>query len=134
MEIQHTLTAHHPSLPARLLHARHDPADGNSSLPTRCSRTAEGDEITVGTSIHVEHRVASGIGTRVRGGGGRGSIGGKLRTPCVFPLATVRRRLAEGRLGVTVVSVAKFRPGSRRGLCRSGARTCLHRQPSGATS
>jgi predicted thioesterase len=65
VEFQHTLTAHHPSLPPvystpdmiRLMETA-----AFHALQPYC----EGDEITVGTSIHVEHRAASGIGTHVR--------------------------------------------------------------------
>jgi len=65
VEFQHTLTAHHPALP---------PVYSTPNM-IRLMETAafvalqpfcEGDEITVGTSIHVEHRAASGIGTRVK--------------------------------------------------------------------
>src|SRR5207253_9229193 len=65
VEFQHTLTAHHPTLtpvystPAmvRLM----ETAAFNALQPY-----CEDDEITVGTSIHVEHRAASGIGARIK--------------------------------------------------------------------
>src|SRR5437660_12903779 len=65
VEFEHTLTAHHPSLPPvystpdmiRLMETA-----AFHALQPFC----EGDEITVGTAIHVEHRAASGIGTRVK--------------------------------------------------------------------
>lgn len=61
---EHTLTAHHPELPPvystpdmiRLMETA-----AFHALQPYCD---EG-EITVGTAIHVEHRAASGIGTRV---------------------------------------------------------------------
>src|ERR1700685_77266 len=65
VEFKHTLTSHHPELPPvystpdmiRLMgtaafHALHP--DG------------AGAELAVGTAIHVEHRAASGIGSRIR--------------------------------------------------------------------
>src|SRR5437899_4229170 len=65
VEFKHTLTAHHPELPPvystpdmiRLM----ETAAFNALQPY-----CEGDEITVGTSINVEHRAASGIGARIR--------------------------------------------------------------------
>src|SRR5256885_15608060 len=64
VEFKHTLTSHHPELP---------PVSSTPDM-IRLMETAafralqpycEGDEITVGTSIHVEHRAASGIGSRI---------------------------------------------------------------------
>ncbi len=65
VEFQHTLTAHHPTLPPvystpdmiRLM----ETAAFNALQPY-----CEDDEISVGTSIHVEHRAASGIGARIK--------------------------------------------------------------------
>src|ERR1700752_5120926 len=64
-EFQHTLTAHHPALPPvystpdmiRLM---------ETGAFVALQPFIEGDEITVGASIQVEHRAASGIGTRVK--------------------------------------------------------------------
>ena len=64
VEFKHTLTAHHPELPPvystpdmiRLMEIA-----AFAALQPYC----EGDEITVGTSINIEHRAASGIGARV---------------------------------------------------------------------
>jgi fluoroacetyl-CoA thioesterase len=65
VEFKHTLTAHHPELPPvystpdmiRLMETA-----AFHALQPFC----EGDEITVGTAINVEHRAASGIGARIR--------------------------------------------------------------------
>ena len=65
VEFKHTLTSHHPELPPvystpdmiRLMETA-----AFHALQPYC----EGDEITVGTSIHVEHRAASGIGARIK--------------------------------------------------------------------
>jgi len=64
VEFKHTLTTHHPKLPSvystpdmiRLMEVA-----AFQALQPYC----EEDEITVGTSIHVEHRAACGIGARV---------------------------------------------------------------------
>src|SRR5437763_16940576 len=61
---EHTLTARHPELPPvystpdmiRLMETA-----AFHALQPYC----EGDEITVGTSIHIRHRAASGIGARI---------------------------------------------------------------------
>src|SRR5213082_1987235 len=63
--IEHTLNAHHPQLPPvystpdmiRLMETA-----AFHALHPYC----EGDEITVGTAINVEHRAASGIGAKIR--------------------------------------------------------------------
>ena len=65
VEFKHTLTSHHPELPPvystpdmiRLMETA-----AFHALQPYC----EGDEITVGTAIHVEHRAASGIGAHIK--------------------------------------------------------------------
>jgi fluoroacetyl-CoA thioesterase len=65
VEFQHTLTSRNAQLPPvystpdmiRLMEIA-----AFKALQPYC----EGDEITVGTAIHVEHRAASGVGARVR--------------------------------------------------------------------
>jgi fluoroacetyl-CoA thioesterase len=65
VEFKHTLAAHHPELPPvystpdmiRLMEAA-----AFLALQPYC----EGDEITVGTVINIQHRAASGIGAQIR--------------------------------------------------------------------
>src|ERR1700693_2238866 len=65
VEFKHTLTSHHPELPPvystpdmiRLMETA-----AFLALQPYC----EGDEITVGTSINIEHRAASPIGAHIR--------------------------------------------------------------------
>jgi predicted thioesterase len=65
VEFKHTLTAHHPQLPPvystpdmiRLMETA-----AFHALHPYC----EGDEITVGTAINIEHRAASGIGAHIQ--------------------------------------------------------------------
>src|SRR5260370_24865788 len=65
VELKHTLAAHHPELPPvystpdmiRLMETA-----AFHALQPYC----EGDEITVGTSINIQHRAASGIGAHIR--------------------------------------------------------------------
>jgi len=106
VEFQHTLTSHHPELPPvystpdmiRLMETA-----GFAALQPYC----EGDEITVGTAINVEHRAASGIGSRVKAEAVLESFDGKFYVLRV----SARDELQEiGRGTVTraVVSVGKF--------------------------
>ena len=106
VEFKHTLTAHHPELPPvystpdmiRLMEMA-----AFHALQPYC----EGDEITVGTSIHIEHRAASGIGARVRAEAVLESFDGKFYTVRV----TARDQSLEigrGTVGRAVVSVGKF--------------------------
>jgi fluoroacetyl-CoA thioesterase len=106
VEFKHTLTAHHPELPPvystpdmiRLMETA-----AFHALQPYC----EGDEITVGTSIHIEHRAASGIGARVRAEAVLESFDGKFYTVRV----TARDESLEigrGTVGRAVVSMGKF--------------------------
>ena len=65
VEFEHTLTSHHPELPPV-----YSTPDMIRLMETAAFRAlqpyCEGDEITVGTSISIEHRAASGIGARSR--------------------------------------------------------------------
>lgn len=67
----------------------------------------EGDEITVGTSIHIEHRAASGIGSRIKAEAVLESFDGRFFTLRV----TARddsREIGRGAVGRAIVSVSKF--------------------------
>src|ERR1700733_15088892 len=65
VEFKHTLSAHHPQLPPV-----YSTPDMIRLMETAAFRAlqpyCEGDEITVGTSINVQHRAASGIGAHIR--------------------------------------------------------------------
>ena len=106
VEFHHTLTAHHPTLPPvystpdmiRLMETA-----AFYALQPYC----EGDEITVGTAINVEHRSASAIGARVKAEAVLEAFDGKFYTVRV----TARDDLQEigrGTVGRAVVSVGKF--------------------------
>jgi fluoroacetyl-CoA thioesterase len=105
VEFKHTLTAHHPELP---------PVYSTPDM-IRLMETAafhvlqpycEGDEITVGTSIHIEHRAASGIGSRIKAEAMLESFDGR------FTLRVTARddtqEIGRGTVGRAVVSVSKF--------------------------
>ena len=113
VEFEHTLTAHHPSLPEvystpdmiRLMETA-----AFHALQPYC----EGDEITVGTSIQVEHRVASGIGTRVKAEAVVESFDGRFYTVRVSA-SDGSQEIGRGTVGRAVVHVAKFAARVRKG-------------------
>jgi predicted thioesterase len=106
VKFEHTLTAHHPQLP---------PVYSTPDM-IRLMETAafyalhpfcEGDEITVGTSINVEHCAACGIGAKVRAEAIVESFDGRFYTVRVSARDTVRE-IGRGTVDRAVVSVEKF--------------------------
>jgi len=106
VEFKHTLTAHRPELPPvystpdmiRLMETA-----AFQALQPYC----EGDEITVGTAIHVEHRAASGIGAQVRAEAVLEAFDGKFYTVRVTAQDDVRE-IGRGTVERAVVSLGKF--------------------------
>jgi len=106
VEFKHTLTAHHPELPPvystpdmiRLMEVA-----AFHALQPYC----EGDEITVGTAIHVEHRAASGLGAKVKAEATLESFDGRFYTVRVVAHDDTQE-LGHGTVGRAVVSVGKF--------------------------
>src|SRR5690242_20190730 len=106
VEFKHTLTAHHPKLPPvystpdmiRLMETA-----AFHALQPYC----EGDEISVGTSIHVEHRAASGIGTQVKAEAMVELFDGRFYTVRVSA-NDGNQEIGRGTVGRAVVSVSKF--------------------------
>jgi predicted thioesterase len=113
VEFEHTLTAHDSRLPPvystpdmiRLMETA-----AFLALQPYC----EGDEISVGTSIHVEHRAASGIGARIKAGATLESFDGRFYTLQVSAQDDVRE-IGRGTVGRAVVSVGKLREKMKRG-------------------
>ena len=103
---EHTLTSHHPELPPvystpdmiRLMETA-----AFHALQPYC----EGDEITVGTAIHVEHRAASGIGANVRAEASLESFDGRFYLLRVTA-RDERQEIGRGTVSRAVVSVGKF--------------------------
>ncbi len=106
VELRHTLAAHHPELPPvystpdmiRLMETA-----SFQALQPFCD---EG-EITVGISIHVEHRAASGLGMQVRAEAELESFDGR------FYVMRVRahdgtQEIGRGTVGRAVVHVPTF--------------------------
>jgi fluoroacetyl-CoA thioesterase len=106
VSFNHTLTAHHPDLPPvystpdmiRLMETA-----AFLALQPYC----EGDEITVGTAIHVEHRAASGIGANVRAEATLESYDGRFYTVRVVA-HDATQEIGRGTVGRAVVSIGKF--------------------------
>lgn len=102
----HTLTSHHPELPPvystpdmiRLMETA-----AFHALQPYC----EGDEITVGTSINIEHRAASGIGARVKAEAVLESFDGRFYTLRVTARDDAQE-IGRGTVGRAVVSIGKF--------------------------
>ena len=103
---EHTLTSHHPELPPvystpdmiRLMETA-----AFHALQPHC----EGDEITVGTSINVEHRAASGVGAQIKAEAVLESFDGRFYTLRVSARDDVQE-IGRGTVGRAVVSVGKF--------------------------
>lgn len=106
VEFKHTLTAHHPQLPPvystpdmiRLMETA-----AFHALQPYC----EGDEITVGTSINIQHRAASGIGAHVRAEAILESFDGRFYTVRVTARDD-KQEIGRGTVGRAVVSIGKF--------------------------
>lgn len=106
VEFEHTLTSHHPELPPvystpdmiRLMETA-----AFQALQPFC----EGDEITVGTSINIEHRAASGIGARIKAEAVLESFDGRFYTVRVTARDDAQE-IGRGTVGRAVISVGKF--------------------------
>ena len=106
VEFKHTLSAHHPELPPvystpdmiRLMETA-----AFHALHPYC----EGDEITVGTAINVEHRAASGIGAKIHVDAVLESFDGKFYVVRVTAWDDVQE-IGRGTVGRAVVSVGRF--------------------------
>src|ERR1700730_13827501 len=105
-EFEPTLPSHHPELPPvystpdmiRLMETA-----AFHALQPYC----EGDEITVGTSIHIRHRAASGIGAPIIAEAVLHSFGGRFRVVRESARDDLQE-IGSGTVGRAVVSTAKF--------------------------
>jgi fluoroacetyl-CoA thioesterase len=106
VKFEHTLTAHHPQLPP--VYSTPDMIRLMETAAFHALRPfCDGDEITVGTSINVEHRAASGIGAKVRAEAIVESFDGRFYTVRVSARDDVRE-IGRGTVSRAVVSVGKF--------------------------
>ena len=106
VEFKHTLTSHHSELPPV-----YSTPDMIRLIETAAFRAlqpfCEGDEITVGTAINVEHRAASLVGARIRAEAVVEAFDGKFYTVRVTAWDN-QREIGRGTVGRAVVSVGKF--------------------------
>jgi predicted thioesterase len=106
VELKHTLAAHHPELPPV-----YSTPDMIRLMETACFHTlqpfCDDGEITVGISIHVEHRAASGIGMRVRAQAELESFDGRFYTMRVTA-DDGSQEIGRGTVGRAVVHVPSF--------------------------
>jgi predicted thioesterase len=106
VEFEHTLTAHHPQLPPvystpdmiRLMETA-----AFLALQPYC----EGDEITVGTSINIQHRAASGVGAHIKAEAVLESFDGRFYTLRVTARDDVQE-IGRGTVGRALVSMGNF--------------------------
>jgi predicted thioesterase len=103
---ENTLTSHHPELPPvystpdmiRLMETA-----AFHALQPYC----EGDEITVGSSINIEHRAASGVGAHIKAEAVLESFDGRFYTLRVTARDD-QQEIGRGTVGRAVVSIGKF--------------------------
>ena len=67
----------------------------------------EGDEISVGTSIHIEHRAASGIGAHIKAEAVLESFDGRFYTLGVTACDDLQE-IGRGTVGRAIISVGRF--------------------------
>jgi predicted thioesterase len=106
VEWKHTLSAHHPELPPV-----YSTPDMIRLMEMACFYAlqpfCEDGEITVGISIHVEHRAASGVGTHIRADAELESFDGRFYTMRVRA-SDGTQEIGGGTVGRAVVHVPSF--------------------------
>jgi len=106
VEHKHTLTSHFKQLPPV-----YSTPDMVRLMETACFLAlqpfAEGDEITVGTKIDVEHRAATPLGAKVTAEAVMESFDGRFYTMRVRAWDD-RQEIGRGTVGRAFVSVGKF--------------------------
>ncbi len=106
VELKHTLADHHPELPPV-----YSTPDMIRLMETACFNAlqpfCDEGEITVGISIHVEHRAASGIGMRIRAVAELESFDGRFYIMRVTA-HDGSQEIGRGTVGRAVVHVPSF--------------------------
>jgi fluoroacetyl-CoA thioesterase len=106
VEFKHTLTAHHEQLPPvystpdmiRLMETA-----AFHALQPYC----EGDEISVGTSINIQHRAASGVGAQIVAEAELESFDGRFYILRVSACDDTQE-IGRGTVGRAIVTISKF--------------------------
>ena len=106
VEFEHTLTSHHPELPA--VYSTPDMIQlmetaAFHALQPYCER----GEITVGTAINVEHRAACGIGANIKAEASLESINGRFYVLRVTA-RDLTQEIGRGTVSRAVVEVTRF--------------------------
>jgi fluoroacetyl-CoA thioesterase len=106
VELKHTLAAHHPQLPPV-----YSTPDMIRLMETACFHAlqpfCDDGEITVGISIHVEHRAASGVGMQIHARAELESFDGRFYTMRVYA-HDGSQEIGRGTVGRAVVHVPSF--------------------------
>ena len=117
VEFKHTLTEHHPALPPV-----YSTPDMIRLMETACFHAlqsyAEDGEITVGTAVYVQHRAATGIGSRVRARAEMESFDGRfyimrvsawvIADPSPDQPEAPKKEIGRGTINRAVIRVADF--------------------------
>ena len=107
VEFKHTLTAHHPELPPV-----YSTPDMIRLMETAAFHAlhpfSEPGELTVGTHINVEHRLASGIGVRVKAEATVESIEGRFYTLRVVARDHNGEEIGRGTVGRSFIHLESF--------------------------
>jgi fluoroacetyl-CoA thioesterase len=106
VELRHTLAAHHPELPPV-----YSTPDMIRLMETACFHAlqpfCDEGEISVGISVHVEHRAASGIGVKIRAEAELESFDGRFYIMRVLAHDGTQE-IGRGTVGRAVVHVPSF--------------------------
>jgi len=106
VEFKHTLAAHRPELPP-VYSTPHMIGLMETAAFQALQPYCEGDEITVGTSINIQHRAASGIGAHIQAQATLESFDGRFYTFRVTARDDAQE-IGQGTVGRAIVSVGKL--------------------------
>jgi fluoroacetyl-CoA thioesterase len=106
VEFKHTLTAHRPELPP-VYSTPHMIGLMETAAFQAIQPYCEGDEISVGTAINIQHRAASGIGAHITAEAVLESFDGRFYTFRVTARDDVQE-IGQGTVGRAIVSVGKL--------------------------
>ena len=106
VEFKHTLTAHRPELPP-VYSTPHMIGLMETAAFLALQPYCEGDEISVGTSINIQHRAASGIGAHITAKAVMESFDGRFYTFRVTARDDVQE-IGRGTVGRAIVSVGRL--------------------------
>jgi len=106
VEFKHTLTAHRAELPP-VYSMPHMIGLMETAAFQALQPYCEGDEISVGTAINIQHRAASGIGAHITAEAALESFDGRFYTLRVTARDDVQE-IGQGTVGRAIVSVGKL--------------------------